>query len=347
MGNVVGVAYTGSICQNPNSSYGLSREYFPVDVSTAHEMGHGFGAEHPTDPASNCVGTNRTIMCASDANALIFSASSQSDISNYMQVVSLFYNCLNSLENFAMSGPEIVCLTATFTTNSSTIPVTWTSSNNSILTINSSGFAQKVGSSSGQVLITATLNVCGSNISVTKFIYVGIPPTPSLSITGVAPYGAVDVNTTNAMYGTYNWYRDNSFIQSTSSSWGTLNGGSCGTNHNMTVEISNTCGTSPQSSPSFYSFPCSFMVVYPNPANEVLTFDFGATENTTSLPNEIRLYNEKSNIVRSFIPETAIKNDGNKVQLDVKDLPRGIYYLHSIPKNESEKEIEIVRILLQ
>lgn len=178
---------------------------------------------------------------------------------------------------------------------------------------------------------------------------VGPPPSVSLNINGVAPYGAVDVVATNVLNANYGWYRDNIFLQNTATNTATLNGGACGTSHNMTVQVSNTCGSS-TSSPAFYSYPCSFFSVYPNPANDILVLEFESKYNRESLPDAIVLYSEESVLVREVKPRSlAISNftDGNKILLNVKDLPRGTYFLHTFPTKESGKEKEVIRILLQ
>jgi hypothetical protein len=74
-------------------------------------------------------------------------------------------------------------------------------------------------------------------------------------------------------------------------------------------------------------------------------------QNLYGLPETIKLYSESSTIPVKLIRVADIYNkkefkDGNKVEINVKDLPRGTYYLHIESKSNSEK-IEKMRILLQ
>lgn len=94
------------------------------------------------------------------------------------------------------------------------------------------------------------------------------------------------------------------------------------------------------------------VAVYPNPATDVLTFQFDNPEIPGSLPGQIELYNESSTkLVKSILVQNAYNNNafkyGNKVELDVKDLPRGTYYLHVIPDKSADQKIEKMRILLE
>jgi len=60
-GSVIGLAYLGVVCTNPNWSYGLSESRYTLNVSnrtalTAHEIGHNFSGTH-------CSGSDCHIMC--------------------------------------------------------------------------------------------------------------------------------------------------------------------------------------------------------------------------------------------------------------------------------------------
>ena len=351
MGSTGGKAFQGTICNLPNFSYGLSSHHFFINSITAHEIGHGMGADHATQANANCNTSNATIMCSASGNLLSFSSESVNQINYY---TSYKWQCMAYLENLEMSGPSEICTQGTglfqYSINvPAWVPITWTSSNPSLLHMHPDGAVTK-SDNTGQALITATVTVCGSTpIIFTKYVMVGPPPAVSMNITGVAPYGAVDVVATNFSNVTYSWYRDNVFLQNTAGNSGTLNGGSCGTNHYLTVQITNSCGSS-TSSPAFYSYPCSFMSVYPNPTNDILTFEFASDVVKESLPQEIKLFNEQSICVRSLNPAIMDKSyftDGNKLLLNVRDLPKGTYYLHVFPTEQSGKDKEVIRILLQ
>src|SRR5205814_1974620 len=50
-GNIVGVAWLGTVCADVNHAYGVSLRFADVLKSSisAHEIGHNFGATHPDD----------------------------------------------------------------------------------------------------------------------------------------------------------------------------------------------------------------------------------------------------------------------------------------------------------
>ncbi|ODS84702.1 MAG: hypothetical protein ABS46_02945 [Cytophagaceae bacterium SCN 52-12] len=83
------------------------------------------------------------------------------------------------------------------------------------------------------------------------------------------------------------------------------------------------------------------LVAYPNPATETLTLQL------SSLPQQINLYTEASTIaVKSFnskaINDLKSSKDGKQqVTLNVKDLPRGIYYLHIEQKDKKTGKIRV------
>lgn len=76
-----------------------------------------------------------------------------------------------------ISGPTIICSTGNFTLSGTPAgSVSWSSSNSSILTINSStGAASRVGSAQGQVTITVTINAGCGNVQLTQIVWVGNP----------------------------------------------------------------------------------------------------------------------------------------------------------------------------
>lgn len=56
-GSTIGIAYIATVCESPESAYGISQSNFSTNsvfrvALTAHEMGHNFGASH-TGPSSN------------------------------------------------------------------------------------------------------------------------------------------------------------------------------------------------------------------------------------------------------------------------------------------------------
>jgi hypothetical protein len=119
--------------------------------------------------------------------------------------------------------------------------------------------------------------------------------------------------------------------------------------------LSNACGNSSISNSieGGYTWYCARFnaSIYPNPAQDVLTVEFEDVKDVDSVPQTIKLYSEKSTMeVRKVAVKEAYENksleNGNKIQINVQELPRGIYLLHVIPNEESKEGIEIVRIVL-
>ncbi len=105
-------------------------------------------------------------------------------------------------------------------------------------------------------------------------------------------------------------------------------------------KATNSCGSSTH---LFYLVPPggSMLVAYPNPATETLTLQLA------TIPQAINLYTEASTIAVKSINSKAINNlksskDGkHEVILNVKDLPRGIYYLHIEQKDKKTERIRV------
>jgi hypothetical protein len=73
--------------------------------------------------------------------------------------------------------------------------------------------------------------------------------------------------------------------------------------------------------------------VSPNPTTDKVTLLFEDLKSAQGIPEYVELMNENSTIPVRSIKVTerdyeAIKNDGSRLSLEARDLPRGIYYLH-------------------
>lgn len=124
---------------------------------------------------------------------------------------------------------------------------------------------------------------------------------------------------------------------------------SSGQSTNIAVSATNACGTSNRTIAfaTYYGYR-----MYPNPAKTTVYVEFDNTEKAELLPEEIRLFSEKSTnpIQRINVQEAhrqkAFKN-GNQLELEVKSLPRGTYYLHIINSKRKDLETDIIRLLLE
>ena len=94
------------------------------------------------------------------------------------------------------------------------------------------------------------------------------------------------------------------------------------------------------------------LTVFPNPsAQDVLTVQLDNIDNEEAIPSLIALYSEKSTEpVRTIAAVDVFKRkafkDNNKIEINVKDLPRGNYYLHVKHAKMVKKGTEKIRVLL-
>lgn len=92
--------------------------------------------------------------------------------------------------------------------------------------------------------------------------------------------------------------------------------------------------------------------VYPNPAKDYLNITFDDATNLAALPEQILLYSEQSTVpaktvqVKDVFQKGAFKN-GNTIELPVKDVARGNYYLHVVPQKGSDSKVDKIRIILE
>jgi hypothetical protein len=85
-GNIAGIAWLGSVCNDVSHSYGVSERYadsFKYSIS-AHEMGHNFGATHPDDQSPPVSACSQTIMNSIVGNTFDFCQFSLDEMNNYL-----------------------------------------------------------------------------------------------------------------------------------------------------------------------------------------------------------------------------------------------------------------------
>ncbi len=111
---------------------------------------------------------------------------------------------------------------------------------------------------------------------------------------------------------------------------------------------SNACGYTERYY-GFYTSSCYSYRVYPNPTSDIISIEFDKIEKIEDLPDNIELFSENSTVaIKSASPKELFKNKdlGNKIEFQVNDLKRGIYYLHINDVKRKEKPKEIIRIVL-
>lgn len=115
----------------------------------------------------------------------------------------------------------------------------------------------------------------------------------------------------------------------------------------VSITASNTCGTS---NTVYYDIPAAEgyrMMAYPNPTKNVLTLELKSEDvSSVDIYSQSSAERVKSVSVKDFVKDNASK-EGPKVELNVGDLPRGIYYLHINPKVDSKQKVQIVQVRLE
>ena len=174
-----------------------------------------------------------------------------------------------------------------------------------------------------------------------KYIWIG--PPASFSISGesyISPNSGTSFYTNNPGGATsFEWDikpAPNSFISygSYASAHFTVEG-----TYKVSVRAKNACGTGSWVDHYITVGSRAPSPAYPNPANDVLNVEVGATVSAlargASINYDVRLYNGVGTMVGQ-----AGNRGGGTVQIDVSNLPNGIYYLHVIDGVNSTPEVQ-------
>ncbi|SEI68827.1 hypothetical protein SAMN05216327_103256 [Dyadobacter sp. SG02] len=95
------------------------------------------------------------------------------------------------------------------------------------------------------------------------------------------------------------------------------------------------------------------LTVYPNPSvQDLITIQLDNLENEEVMPQSVELFSEHSTIpVRTLSPVEIYRNqafkDGNKMEMNVRELPKGVYYLHVVHGRIVNKNMEKIRLILE
>ncbi|MNL41581.1 hypothetical protein D3C87_1639970 [compost metagenome] len=113
------------------------------------------------------------------------------------------------------------------------------------------------------------------------------------------------------------------------------------------VNATNSCGSYYEDF-VFYIAGGFLMAVYPNPVQNELTIEAQAVETTVE---SLVLISEQTGQIAKEATVKDLKQDnklqGDKILLNVADLPRGTYYLQLITKEKTDHPRERIRLLLQ
>ncbi|WHZ06750.1 MAG: Zinc metalloproteinase precursor / aureolysin [Cytophagales bacterium] len=264
------------------------------------------------------------------------------------QVTSAWYSVGVGAAYSGTSSPIVtsspLCASGTFTVNNPVnSTVSWSSSNTSGLTINStSGVATRVNSYSGQVIVSALVTGAGCNTTVTVPIWIGQPASPGSLNKNInnPPFcvGATVIANVNTVGGasTYAWASGNPSILEVSGSGTYVNllADAAGTTY-FTLTTSNACGSINKKYIAAIS-NCSggggqmmSVAVFPNPASTSLTVNVvDSTQSIASVtlpqPCQIMLFNKSGQRVYST------QSSNCTVSVPLLGLPSDLYYLNVV-----------------
>lgn len=183
----------------------------------------------------------------------------------------------------------------------------------------------------------------------------GTPNPNALCYTGPSYGGVIKVNYSRVL--TRTWSRDYSApanVPWSQNQYGGVDITFQAANQEILFELNfgNNCNSTTKYF-GFRSVNCfQALTVFPNPsAQDVITVQLDNVENEEAIPVQIALFSEKStepvrNVAAvDFFKRKAFK-DKNKIEIDVKDLPRGNYYLHVKHAKLLNKGTEKIRVIL-
>lgn len=261
-----------------------------------------------------------------------------------------------------ISGSFYVCdnNTYTYSVNSSGTAFNWSVSGN--LTITS-------GQGTSQITVArvfdgpATISVTSQGLCSSRSVTAGPPRFDGFLVNG-QPFQNGYFCAGSSQYiqaqpsnvdNSYNWY-----ISSGNTSNGYLSpSGSTATFtsytsecYGISLQVTNGCGTT-QTGLTLCAQNCfARYAVFPNPAQDYVTIEFDKVDSSDVLPDKIELLSEGStkpvkmvDVQEVFSRKTFTK--GNQIEIDVRELPRGTYYLHILNSRRKDKEVDALRILLE
>lgn len=259
-------------------------------------------------------------------------------------------NALKALRAvYSIIGDSVVCSGETFTLNN--VPtgwtVSWSSSNLSGLSIDSStGVSERQNNFNGEVTITATISGDCQPFDIERNVWVGVPTFEGYYLGGqhfdYNPGGLIITSYSVCPSEQLTFFPQSYIYEFLEHEW-TISGsyqqvGSLNV-PNLLVTASNlvfqtfqinyrarnTCGWGPWRSGSATTMNCEGGeepdFVYPNPANQSFNVSVPLFESS-----ELRLYNDKRELVYTIKPETET------ITVPVNNQPTGTYYLNIINK---------------
>ena len=277
----------------------------------------------------------------------------------------------NSIYNYysstTITGPLLLCNAAsgTFSVGPGAT-YSWSCGGGLVATSGNNGqnytVQPNIASGIGWVQVTITSGCDGRSIVSTKNVNIGPPKFSHFLVNGQQTSNAtVCVNNFASIEaqpydntGNYSWSLSNSgnaYLTNYNSANTSFNAYTADC-YGLSLQISNSCGTT-QGNLTICAQNCfARYTVSPNSAKDVLTVTFEPTEDASALPDEITLVREKTILpVKTVnvqeLAKTASFTQDRKVIFQVGDLPRGIYYIQVKNPRRKDKELDVIRILLE
>jgi hypothetical protein len=257
------------------------------------------------------------------------------------------------------TGTNTICTSSAYQTIiPSTGTVTYSWSAGPYLTpssqVGSSNYYSVSKTSNGPTYVAVNVNssCSGTTVSANKPVYAGTPTITNIQVnTSMCPgYSQIVVATVQGNPTSLSWY-----LSSGGSAYVTDYGnGSAYFNsyvvdcYGLTLDMTNSCGTS-QAGTSICVDNCfSGYSVYPNPSKEYLAIDLVNAKQINAMPSEVILYSDKTQKpVYTFDHSQIVSKVGEDgiFRIPMTDLPKGIYYLHITPGGNSKQTVDRLRIL--
>jgi hypothetical protein len=255
-----------------------------------------------------------------------------------------------------VSGPSIICSTDNFTilNNPNNSTLTWSTSNPSGLSINSSGLATRVNGFNGQVTVTATINSgCGSVTLPGVNVVVGSPAPQAIAADVQQGLGRIQVSTMEVPgANSYNWYINNVLNSTYKNVFAQLpiSRSRCNIEYSVSVAAVNPCGTSSRFSRNIL-VPCTgssqvarvSASTYPNPSSSTLTVQ--VTDSLATDPSTDKLEQPyELHLVDKFQRKVISVQSSDKIlHLSTEDLTPDVYYLQVQYKDAITRKQIVIR----
>jgi hypothetical protein len=246
-----------------------------------------------------------------------------------------------------VSGPTLICSSGTFLVQNAvgSPSISWSSGNNSILTINaSSGVATRVAGANGQVTISASLNYGGTCTSAVYTFITNVGPPAASNATLIYPSGQRGIDPVSLCAGcsynlnvdfvtgasSYTWVLPTgfSFLSGSTSSVPAIQTAVNPGTYVLNCSVNNACGSSWTHNLTINiggGGQQQLIASYPNPAsNELVIEDLGASIDLASQNGE-NFYAEI--IGKTDTPLVSGVSKNGKLHLNVIDVPTGQYIL--------------------